>query len=85
MSSLRAPWQNDTYKSKHTEDHKNTQNTKTQHTFRILFEVYKGQQSNKLQKGVVVPVHCLSSQCVLSAGLLDMGITLSFILYFSYD
>jgi len=35
MSILRAPWQNDLYKNKHTEQHKNTQNTKTQQAFRI--------------------------------------------------
>ena len=34
-SSLRAQWQNGPYKITHTEQHKNTQNTKTQHTFRI--------------------------------------------------
>jgi len=34
MSSLRAPWQNGPYKSKHTEQHKNTQNIKMQETFR---------------------------------------------------
>jgi len=35
MSSLRAPWQNGPYKNKHTEQHKNTQSTKAQQTFRI--------------------------------------------------
>ena len=34
MSSLRAPWYNGVYKNKHTEQHKNTKNTKTQQTFR---------------------------------------------------
>ena len=37
MSSLRAPWQNGRYKNKHTEQHKNTQNTKTQQTFKINY------------------------------------------------
>jgi len=32
MSSLRVPWQNGPYKNKHTEQHKNTQNIKTQQT-----------------------------------------------------
>ena len=34
MSSLRVPWQKSPYKNKHTEQHKNRQNTKTQQTFR---------------------------------------------------
>jgi len=34
IASWMAPWQNGTYKNKHTE---NTQNTKTQHTFRKIF------------------------------------------------
>jgi len=34
MSRLKAPWQNGPYKNKHTEQHKNMQNTKTQQTFR---------------------------------------------------
>ena len=37
VSSIRAPWQNGPYKSKHTEQHKNTQNTKTQKTFSINY------------------------------------------------
>jgi len=37
MSRLKAPWQNDTYKIKHTEQHKNTQNTKTQQIFRTNY------------------------------------------------
>jgi len=39
LSSLRAPWQNGPYKNKHTEQHKNTQNTKTQQTFRKNYSV----------------------------------------------
>jgi len=36
MSSLRAPWQKSPYKNQHTEQHKNTWNTKTQHTLRKI-------------------------------------------------
>jgi len=44
MSSLRAPWQNGPYKNKHTDQHTNTQNTKTQQTFRkiiIFFVIFR--------------------------------------------
>ena len=37
-----APCQNSPYTNKHTEQHKNTQNTKTQLTFRIYFCVFFG-------------------------------------------
>ena len=37
--SLRAPCQNGPYKNKHTEQHKNTQNSETQQTFRKHFFV----------------------------------------------
>jgi len=37
MSSLKAPWQNNPYKNKRTEQHKNTQNTKMQQTFIINY------------------------------------------------
>jgi len=40
MSSLRTPWQNDTYKNKPTENHKNTQKTKTQQTFRLYQTIF---------------------------------------------
>ena len=39
MSSLMAPLQNGQYKNQHTEQHKNTYNTKTQQTFRKNFFV----------------------------------------------
>jgi len=43
MSSLRAPWQNDPYKNKHTEQHNNTKNTKTHQTFRFVcvYRIFK--------------------------------------------
>jgi len=42
MSSLRALWQNDPYTNQHTEQHKNTYNTKTQQTFRKKTETVFG-------------------------------------------
>jgi len=43
MSSLSAPWQNGPYKIQHTEQHRNTKNTKMQQTFKkILFFVLFG-------------------------------------------
>ena len=40
MSNLRAPWQNGLYKIKQTVKRKNTQNTKTQQTFRKTHTIF---------------------------------------------
>jgi len=42
ISSLGAPWQNGPNKNKHAEQHKNTQHTMTQQTFRINSFVFFG-------------------------------------------
>ena len=39
-SSLRAPWKHGPYSKKDTEEHKNTQNTKTHQTFIKNYIVY---------------------------------------------